>query len=299
MMFMWSLKIRLIMDRIVRLSCPVCDGKNVYKVCDKFGAEVKENFIVNRCKNCDCVYVENPIHPNHLGEIYNSKYFSGDGMDDTVDYVENLNRQEYFFEKYDYQMAGELKQYKIKKGSTWLDIGCALGNTLDWAVDRYHAVTFGVEYSDIGRQYSTKKGHEIIGVTTEEVPSKFDGFFDVVTCYEVLEHLYEPNKVILDISRLLKDGGVFHYSTGAPPRDSEMLNWDYLRPEVHIVFYSPKCMEYLFVKNGLTPNLRKNLSIKRRFDYYKLNYKQKVKLLLPRWVINLFRPYQPDALKNR
>lgn len=37
-----------------------------------------------------------------------------------------------------------------------------------------------------------------------------DGFFDAVTCFAVLHHLYDPEKVVAEAARVLKPGGVFY-----------------------------------------------------------------------------------------
>lgn len=287
------------MERMIRENCPVCQGTDVYKVTEKQGSSVLEMFSVYRCNNCSCAYVHDPINKKHLDEIYSEQYFSGGGMDETVDYLENLDRQDFFFEKYDYQIGSELSQYKIKKDWKWLDLGCALGNTLDWAFDRYSVETYGVEFSELGRNISSSKGHRILGKTIEEVSSEFEGQFDIITCYEVLEHLYEPDQVMSSISRLLKDGGVFHYSTGAPPKDLLMGSWSYLRPEVHITFYSPKCMKELFSRHGLMPNPRQSTQINKNFKHYRLSFKQKIKIALPNFIVRFLRgELQPDGIRD-
>ena len=40
-----------------------------------------------------------------------------------------------------------------------------------------------------------------------------DGKFDVVTCFEVIEHLYDPHKVIETTERALRSGGVAFVTT--------------------------------------------------------------------------------------
>ena len=271
---------------------------------EKYGTILREPFLVNRCKNCSCVYVVDPIHPKHLDEIYDKKYFSGEGLDDSVDYVENLKRQSFFFEKYDYQIGSELKQYNLKSGLKWLDLGCAVGNVLDWAEDRYSAKTYGIELSQFASDIAKSRGHKLIGATVEDITKKYRGYFDVITCYEVLEHLYEPNKIIESVSYMLKEGGVFHYSTGAPPKDHQISDWDYLRPEVHITFYSPECIGDIFIRNNLTPFHRKKLQTNIKLKYFKLSWKQKIKKYFPEVVIELLRKLrvlhrlQPDAIKG-
>jgi len=40
-----------------------------------------------------------------------------------------------------------------------------------------------------------------------------DNSFDVVASYQVLEHVQDPAQVVAEVSRVLKRGGVFHFST--------------------------------------------------------------------------------------
>lgn len=149
-------------EYIQREKCPVCDCSESTFIGAKQGHFVSQGFQVYRCIRCDCVYVKNPIHPKHLMDIYNAAYFSGEGMDTTVNYQENLSRQEWFFEKYDFQIGAQIRQYRIKEGYRWLDVGCALGNVLDWARDRYGVETYGVELSEYARQIAGSRGHIIL-----------------------------------------------------------------------------------------------------------------------------------------
>ena len=289
-------------DRIYLDVCPICFSKKLTMIGKKTGKFVKEDFSVGRCAECDCVYVLDPIHPKHLEKIYNKEYFFGIGMDDTVNYVENLERQNYFFEKYDWQIGTELSQYNIKQTFNWLDIGCAVGNVLDWAHDRYGVKTYGIEFSDFARDIASERKHKVIGKTINDIKlTRYENTFDIISCYEALEHLYNVNEVIERISKLLKKGGVFHYKTGAPPENSRILEWEYLRPEVHIIFYSVKCMTFLINKHGLLPNLRKRSKVKMtNFRYFKIPplaiLKNNLRCAFP-FILNRLRPMQPDAIK--
>lgn len=287
-------------DFINRTECPVCNAEDRILIGIRPGDFVKEDFNVWRCVKCDCVYVENPIHPRHLPEIYNEEYFSGKGLDGTVNYLENLSRQKFFFEKYDFQIGAQIKQYRPKPGCRWLDIGCALGNVLDWAKVRYGAETFGIEPSKYARDIAGKKGHRIIGSLTEHVDfNRYENYFDVVSAYEVLEHLYEPMSWMSGVERLLKKGGVFHYSTGAPPKDRKILTWSYLRPEVHITFYSPRCMRKLFSLSNLRCNKRKAYYWGYSFKHYRPRRRLRgwIYQVIANIGLDVFDRYQPDAIK--
>jgi SAM-dependent methyltransferase len=40
-----------------------------------------------------------------------------------------------------------------------------------------------------------------------------DNSFDVVASYQVLEHVHDPARVVAEVARVLKRGGLFHFST--------------------------------------------------------------------------------------
>lgn len=243
-------------SRLERKFCPVCEAVDFYIAGKKRGDRLPEDFSIARCCSCASAFVLDPIHPKHLGEIYSDIYFTGAGLDDSVNYVENLDRQDWFFEKYDWTIGPELTGLGIKDGSRWLDIGCGLGNVLDWAKARFGALTFGTDVSDFARKTVQSRGHAIIGTTSNDLLSqeRFRNYFDVVTSYEVMEHLYEPAEFFRSVAFVLAPGGKFHFTTGLPPRsDIELLRWSYVRPEVHIIFYSRKGIQHLMNRFGLNP----------------------------------------------
>lgn len=262
-----------VFSRDSREKCPVCLSTNFKLIGQKKGSVVDINFNIAECESCESVFVSDPIHPDHINEIYCDKYFHGEGMDKKANYYENVTKmQALFFEKYDWQIGTEISRFNIARSSNWLDIGCAMGNTLDWARDRFAVSTYGVDVSEYASKIAAERGHEIIGNSiVDNDLRKYSNFFDIVTCYEVLEHLYDPVGLMVQVANLLKPGGLFHYTTGAPPKNLNIQEWHYLRPEVHITFYSRKGMENLFNKCGLKPKKRfkvfKNINVD-KFKYY-------------------------------
>jgi SAM-dependent methyltransferase len=93
-----------------------------------------------------------------------------------------------------------------------LDVGCATGNFLDemrrngrWKVE-------GVEPNREAASYAQERlGLEVLVGHLEEValPS---ASFDVITMWNVLEHLHDPLGSIRAVDRLLKPGGLFVFS---------------------------------------------------------------------------------------
>jgi hypothetical protein len=85
-------------------------------------------------------------------------------------------------------------------------------------------------------------------------PSRPDGQFDVVTCFEVLEHTVSPRATLSDIATFLDPAGCLIFSTGVqPPSIGEIrANWWYVSPRNgHVSIYSLKALACLGQHVGL------------------------------------------------
>jgi len=103
----------------------------------------------------------------------------------------------------------------IPRGIRILDVGCGIGNIL-FAL---HANGFRNIYGlDIERQlveYARKNvpNANLVVANAEHIPFSRQAF-DCVVCYDLLEHVLKPKKVLAEISRVLKQGGTL-YMTAA------------------------------------------------------------------------------------
>jgi SAM-dependent methyltransferase len=80
------------------------------------------------------------------------------------------------------------------------------------------------------------------------------GPFDLITCFEVLEHSPSPDRTVSDMNRLLADEGIILFSTLTQPAnlDELGLSWWYAGPRNgHVSLYSQRALAMLFEKNGL------------------------------------------------
>lgn len=79
--------------------------------------------------------------------------------------------------------------------------------------------------------------------------------YDIVTCFEVLEHTPNPLGTVAAISGLLKDDGVVIFTTMVQPENFEQLglSWWYIGPRNgHISIHSPKSLELLWRAVGFS-----------------------------------------------
>ena len=85
-------------------------------------------------------------------------------------------------------------------------------------------------------------------------PTRESGKFDIITCFEVIEHSPNPIDFIQDILSFNHENSVIIFSTGLQPADIEQIraNWWYIGPRNgHVSIYSETALLALSKKFGL------------------------------------------------
>lgn len=137
------------------------------------------------------------------------------------------------------KIISALNDYLMPNGKV-LDVGCNTGMLLDYAKKR-GCKTYGVEPSAASRKTLESKGH-ISFKNIQDV----SGGYDVITAFDLVEHLYDIPKFFRSMHALLKEGGVLIILTGNPQSLSAKIssnNWWYLKAPEHIVFPSLKYIQ--------------------------------------------------------
>ena len=218
--------------------CPLCDSHKVSFFLRKKG------FDLYKCQNCKLLFLF-PL-PESIG-VYDESYFSGAEKGfGYVDYDVDKEPMKPTFNKY----LDIVSSLGISNGKL-LDIGSATGFFMDLAEKRGFEVT-GVEISDFAAEIGRKKGLKII--TGDLIDQKFtESHFDVITMFDVLEHVPKPKEIIREVYRILKKGGLVVINTP----DVESLwarvlgtHWQLIMPPEHINYFSPKNLGDYLSKNG-------------------------------------------------
>lgn len=140
-----------------------------------------------------------------------------------------------------------------------LDLGCH-GGTLSNFISKLSKNNriFGLDISENAINYAIKK-HPHIEFKVQDLNNGIpypDKKFDAVTCFDVLEHVFDPLKLINETKRVLKDGGYFIVDI---PNETLLFRviwffWTRMKGkvwrDVHINHFSPGDMENLLEKNG-------------------------------------------------
>ena len=111
-----------------------------------------------------------------------------------------------------------VKKHTQVKNKKVLDIGCGGGLFLS-KLNQDGAVTTGVELSDTRAHYAkTKHGLDIVKRPIEaDYWQEYHGSFDIVTLWDVIEHVNFPFSTLRSAANMLKSGGILLIDT--PCRD--------------------------------------------------------------------------------
>lgn len=92
---------------------------------------------------------------------------------------------------------------------TWLDIGCGDGNFTSLAARELGSdAVYGIDISPKAVEMARLRGVQAQCLNLDEQDLPFEaGFFDLVLCGEVIEHLFDPDRLLDNVWRVLKAGG--------------------------------------------------------------------------------------------
>ena len=110
----------------------------------------------------------------------------------------------------------ELKRV-LPEQPVWLDLGCGHQLFAEWMASeqaemvRRSKQLVGIDLDRIGLSKHTGLRDRVEG-TLERLPFR-DGAFDLVTANMVVEHLADPGRILQEVRRVLKSGGLFVFHT--------------------------------------------------------------------------------------
>ena len=192
-------------------ACPVCDAGRPPLLYEQ------PDFRVYRCRHCGLAFAVGkrpgwPVAPGEdqhepdLGRRYVKEVF----LDHST-----------FWDKYWRRQLSRIAPLVSAPNPRVLDIGCGVGQFL-YAARQMGWQTVGVESSTEQAEFArTAFGLEVHGVHFEEA-----GFhphsFDVVTLWNVIEHVSDPKAVMSQVRGLTKPGGLLALRT---PNQGSLITW--------------------------------------------------------------------------
>lgn len=224
--------------------CPVCDAADLADVFRE------DPWQLVRCRACDLVFVVNPPTDEELAHLYSFATGYHTQLRDDAEEIAEFHRQAR--RKLDAVMRHQPQPGRL------LDIGSTAGFFVKAAADAGWEAT-GVELSpDTSALARERYGVDVRTGRLEDMDFE-EGSFDVVTLWDIIEHVRDPRATMARVARLLRPGGLVGILTpnldGLFPRASYRVAtlvgaWPAVEPPGHLFQFSTRTLGDLLTRTG-------------------------------------------------
>jgi 2-polyprenyl-3-methyl-5-hydroxy-6-metoxy-1,4-benzoquinol methylase len=187
------------------VSCNLCRSTNytlLYQIPDLLMDKKDELFSLVKCDHCGLIY-QNPRPTQREIEHYYPQEYEPYYQERSENWiVKKVNR--YGIEKR-CRIINSLPG--IKKGGNLLDIGCSTGLFLNELQQTGIWKVSGIEPNEFAAHIARERFKLKVFIGSLSETNYPTGFFDVVTLWDVLEHLPDPADTLNEISRITKPQG--------------------------------------------------------------------------------------------
>ena len=184
-----------------------------------------------------------------LGFVFSSRIPTEEEL---IKHYDGYSREDYLspitVKRYN-ELLDEFEVYR--ETGKLLDVGCGIGYFLDEAKKRGWDV-HGTEYTDKAIAICKAKGINMKQGKLDPALYK-EGMFDIVTSFEVIEHINNPQEEVQNIRTLLRSGGLFYVTTpnfNAIERYLLKEKYNVIQYPEHLSYYTKKTLHYLLSHNG-------------------------------------------------
>lgn len=240
------------MTKTKMVACDLCGSTN----CDfLFNAKDRLHgcdgaFTYVQCKKCGLVYMNPQILPDDIGKFYPPDY----GPHQAKQKRQQLDKQVLKRKCKRRPFVASICN-KLTQDRRLLDVGCGNGSFLNEIKTMTGCQVCGVDISRI----AAKTAKEIYGLnisTGTILESPFpNGYFDVVTAWQYLEHVNNPAEVVQKISNLLKaEGSCIISSPNFDSFTAQLFKdrWYPLDCPRHLYIYTPETINAFLGRSGLS-----------------------------------------------
>jgi 2-polyprenyl-3-methyl-5-hydroxy-6-metoxy-1,4-benzoquinol methylase len=212
--------------------CPLCQSGNLDN------HRVLDGFRIASCAACGFMFSRDTLAPGEIDQFYIDGYHDRRHMDgQRVNAGINVDLLRHF--------CSDLS------GKSLLDVGSGYGFFLDKLRNSRARRIAGVELSQAQRKYSAGElGIETFG-QLDDLSSSDQ--FDVITVFEVIEHIPTPYEFILELCDHLKVGGSLIVGTDNFVSDVVSVLGDRFPkwiPHEHVSFFTPNSLKAVLAKSG-------------------------------------------------
>jgi len=234
-------------DNRSRIPCVACGSENhIFEF-------AKSDFLYDKCEDCNTLYQTPRPTIDQFEEFYRNSKSSQYWAEVFFPAVAENRREKIFRPRVD--RLSELMKKRGISVNKIVDVGAGYGIFLEeWKIQYPNCEAVAIEPSKLLANECRNKNLRVEENIAENVTS-LDGFGDLVVCFEVLEHVYDPLAFINILKNMACPGGYVFISTLCIDGFDLQLLWEkstQISPPHHINFHSVKGFEKLFERAGLT-----------------------------------------------
>jgi 2-polyprenyl-3-methyl-5-hydroxy-6-metoxy-1,4-benzoquinol methylase len=222
--------------------CQVCGSSSIKERFKIFGSKT-----ICACANCGVEFLYPQLNDEELKKLYSETYYTPWGLAGTAE-NEALKRMKIAT----FNLRLDLVKSFVQKGKL-LDVGCATGYLLEAAKEKGFDV-YGVEFSEYSAQLAKQKfGNEKIHNGILEDSPFANGFFEVITMFDLIEHVRIPQVVLEKARELLSENGLIMISTpdiGSLSHSLMGKKWTHYKLE-HFFYFNKASMNLAAERSGL------------------------------------------------
>lgn len=201
-----------------------------------------------KCKHCTLVYLNPRLTQQQINKECSAKY-----------HIERLLGREPKLEKEieeeidgNFAIVGEIIKKFGNKGNL-LDIGCSAGFFIA-GLKRYGWDVTGTDISEWAVKFAKQRlSLNVFKGSIEDI--KFDKQFDVITMYQILEHLPDPLRSLKKVSKILTENGTLVIkgpNLASFDRIWHGKNWRGYTDQGHLYYFTPKTYRMILEKAGFS-----------------------------------------------
>jgi SAM-dependent methyltransferase len=233
-------------DSRLNIHCVACGGERLVEEFNKNG------FAYSSCQDCGTLFQSPRPSIEAFEAFYRNSVSSRYWAEEFFPAVAEARREKIFRPRV--ERLAELCRAKGISVERLIDVGAGYGIFLDEWRQRFPSTqVLAVEPSEALAATCRSKGFDVVEDIAENV-SGYDDHADLVICFEVLEHVYDPLAFVRTLASLARPGGYVFVSTLCVDGFDIQTLWDRsnsIFPPHHINFMSVTGFERLFERAGL------------------------------------------------
>jgi len=219
-------------------TCRLCGGTRLQTILHDIITRYNDRFALNQCENCALVTTDPMPSDKMLQQYYDRNYWQSGQLKNSasLDILYRLRMG---------PIVSAIRK-RTTDDSKILDWGCGDGSFIS-LLRNSGLHCFGID------AYRKDLNDPQISATTIEKADFPDGYFDIITCFHVLEHLADPLTSVKQALKLLKTGGLIIIEV--PNLDSVGFQifkrrWQPLEIPTHLNHFTPITLQKVFESAG-------------------------------------------------